>query len=191
MEQKSYWNDAARWGAILGVILAVSAVFEIVITLSGRLPLYTLMTVEMVAVVALHYWMLHKAVKQQAALFSADEGYTFGQGYGYLLTISAFAGLIVGAAQYLYQNVILGYDVYKERLLEAVTSIISSQPIPAASEQIVTESLRAIETATAPSVFATIWGGVFNALLFGAIFGLIIAGVNARQPQPFNNTDNE
>ena len=37
----------------------------------------------------------------------------------------------------------------------------------------------------------TVWGGVWSSLLFGGIFGLIIAGVIARAPKPFDNGGNE
>ena len=89
MEKNSFWNNAARQGAILGAVLAASSVLENMMMLSGRLALYALLTVETIAVIVLHYYLLHRYTRQRAALYTTEEGFTFGQGYGYLLPCRA------------------------------------------------------------------------------------------------------
>ena len=54
MEKQNFWNDAAKCGAIIGAILAVSMVLETMMTLSGSMKYYALMTVEWIGVVVLH-----------------------------------------------------------------------------------------------------------------------------------------
>ena len=44
---------------------------------------------------------------------------------------------------------------------------------------------------TEDEVKAIHWGGVWSCLLFGVVFGLIIAGVIARAPKPFGKDSNE
>lgn len=175
MEKNSFWNNAARQGAILGAVLAVSSVLENMMMLSGRLTLYALLTVETIAVIVLHYYLLHRYTRQRAALYTAEEGFTFGQGYGYLLAVSGFAGVIVGIVQYLYLHVIVGYGNYVDRMVEPLMS----------------QTLAQLQSAPEPTVLATVWSGIFSSLLFGAFFGLIIAGVQARAPRPFDDGQNE
>ena len=102
MEKQNFWNDAAKCGAIIGAILAVSMILETMMTLSGSMKYYALMTVEWIGVVVLHYYLLHRFTRNRSKLYSAEEGFSFGQGYLFVLAVSAFAGVIVGGVQYIY-----------------------------------------------------------------------------------------
>lgn len=192
MEKNNFWNSAARQGAILGAVLAVSSVLENMMMLSGRLTLYALLTVETIAVIVLHYYLLHRYTRQRAALYTAGEGFTFGQGYGYLLAVSGFAGVIVGIVQYLYLHVIVGYGNYVDRMVETMTQMLAaSGGMTAAMEPLMSQTLAQLQSAPEPSVLSTVWSGIFSSLLFGAFFGLIIAGVQTRSPRPFDNGQTE
>lgn len=192
MEKNSFWNNAARQGAILGAVLAASSVLENMMMLSGRLALYALLTVEAIAVIVLHYYLLHRYTRQRAALYTTEEGFTFGQGYGYLLAVSGFAGVIVGIVQYLYLHVIVGYGNYVDRVVETMTEMLAaSGGMTAAMEPLMNQTLVQLQSAPEPTVLSTVWSGIFSSLLFGAFFGLIIAGVQARAPRPFDNGQTE
>lgn len=192
MEKNNFWNDAARYGALLGAVLSVSFILENWMTLSGRMTMYALMTVEWIAVVVLHYYLLHRFTRCRSLLYTAEEGFTFGQGYGYLMVVSAFAGIIVGVVQYVYLHLVLGYSNYTERMVEAVTDMLSmGGNVSASYEGMIVPMLEQIQSAPVPSVIATVWGGMFTSLLFGAVFGLIIAGVLARAPRPFDTLQSD
>ena len=192
MEKQNFWNDAAKCGAIIGAILAVSMVLETMMTLSGSMKYYALMTVEWIGVVVLHYYLLHRFTRNRSKLYSAEEGFSFGQGYLFVLAVSAFAGVIVGGVQYIYLHLIMGYSNYTSRLVEALTDMMAlGGGVPASMESVMAQSLEQIQTAPAPSVLATIWGGIWVSLLFGAVFGLIIAGVLSRAPRPFDTQAGE
>lgn len=187
MKKGTFWNDAARDGALLGILLGVSTLAEITMQLSGRMGLMALFCLEFFAVVALHYWLLHRFTRRHSALFTAEEGFTFGQGYGYLVAVSAFAGVIVGAVQALYIHAVLGYSTYLERYVASLMKMTSELGSSASSMTgYLRPMLEQIERAPAPSVFATFMGGIWTSLLFGALFGLIIAGVLSRAPRLFD-----
>ena len=189
METNSFWNSAARQGAVLGAVLAASSVLENLIMISGRIGLYMLLTVEMIAVVVLHYYLLHRYTRQRAALYTAGEGFTFGQGYGYLLAVSGFAGVIVGIVQYIYLHLIVGYANYVDHVVASVTeTLAASGGMSASMEPLLNQMIAQMQSAP---VLATVWSGIFSSLLFGAFFGLIIAGVQARAPRPFDDGQNE
>lgn len=192
MEKNNFWNNAARQGAILGAVLAVSSVLENMMMLSGRLTLYALLTVETIAVIVLHYYLLHRYTRQRAALYTAGEGFTFGQGYGYLLAVSGFAGVIVGIVQYIYLHLIVGYANYVDHVVASVTeTLAASGGMSASMEPLLNQMIAQMQSASEPTVLATVWSGIFSSLLFGAFFGLIIAGVQARAPRPFDDGQNE
>ena len=77
-------------------------------------------------------------------------------------------------------------------LVEALTDMMAlGGGVPASMESVMAQSLEQIQTAPAPSVLATVWGGIWVSLLFGAVFGLIIAGVLSRAPRPFDTQAGE
>lgn len=187
MEKTNFWKDALKYGAVLGAVLALSSLLEYRLQLAGSIGAYWVFTFEWLTVVVLHYYLLHRFTRNRAALYSPEEGFTFAQGYGYILSMSAVAGVIVGTVQYLYLHLFLGYANYTGRLVAALTDMISQSTVPASLEPILAQAMSQIEHAPEPTLVATVWGGVFTSLLFGVVFGLIIAGVLSRAPKPFGN----
>lgn len=185
MERTNFWKDAVTSGAILGALLGVSFMVETRMQMSGSFTFYVL---EYLVVLVLHYYLLHRFTRRYSLEYSAEEGFSFGAGYGYILSVSAFSGVIVGVVQYLYLNLYVGYANYTERLAAALTDAIaqSGATIPSSMAGMFSQSLDMIQNGPEPSLFGTIWGGIWLSLLFGLIFGLIIAGVLSRAPQPFD-----
>ncbi len=192
MERNSFWNDAARCGAVIGGLLGVSYLLETAIQLSGNMMLYVLLVLEFFGVVALHYYLLHRYTRCRSMLYSADEGFTFGQGYGFLLTISGFAGIILGCVQAVYLHLIVGYSAFVERTLAALSEILSRNGgMNASVEPFFSQLVAELQSAAAPSVVQTVLGGIWSSLFFGLVFGLIIAGVLSRQPKPFDTPNGQ
>ena len=187
MEKTNVWKDVAKYGAIIGALLAVSFMLETRLMLSASFGLYAL---EWIVVVALHYYLLHRFTRQYSMNnFSIETGFSFGQGYGYVLSVSAVAGIIVGVVQYLYLHLFIGYANYTERISNTFTEYIAQNGgVPASMESMLAQTFEQLQNAPEPSMLKTVWGGTFSGVLFGAIFGLIIAGVLARAPKPFDNT---
>ena len=192
MEKRSFWNEAARWGLVIGALLALSFIVEELMTTSGRTGLYALMLVEWIAVASLHFWLLLRFVRSRAALCSAEEGFTFGQGYGCVMGVSLLAGVIVGVVQAVYLHLILGYQNYVERMIASLSSMLAQNgaAMSKSFEGLFAQMFEQLRTAPVPSVLESVWNGVFSALLFGAFFGLIIAAIVARAPRPFDTPDN-
>lgn len=193
MERKIFWNEAAKCGAVLGALLAVSFVLENWVTTSGRMGLYYLLILEWVAVVGLHFWLLLRFTRKCSAAYSVEEGFTFGQGYGCVLAASAFAGVIVGVVQAVYLHLIVGYANYIDRTIEGVTKLLadSGSQMPASMEGMLAQSFKQLQSAPVPSVLQTVWGGFFSTVLFGIVFGLIVAAIASRAPRPFDETNDD
>ena len=190
METKFSWNQVARQGAVLGIILAASSIFEWEAALSGKLGWMGLIFLEWIAVVVLHYYLLHRYTKQYGAAFSAEEGFSFGKAYSYLLNVSLFAGVVVGAVQALYLHAIVGYSNYMARYVEMMKRLIAQ--ISSGGQQmaaILRQTMEQMQQAEAPSIISTAFSGIWSVVLFGLLFGLIIAGVLARSPKMFASKD--
>lgn len=191
MEQKSFRTVAATQGGVIGLVLAASMCFETYATLSGRVGLMGLMLVEWVAVVILHYWLLNRYTKQYAAQFPAEEGVPFYRVYGYVLLLSLCAGVILGLANALYLHGVVGYEAYIEQYADALKQLLAQSPASSSMEPMLKQMFAQLEAAPVPSVLQTAWSGVTSSILFGGFFGLIIAAVRSRNPQPFASNNDE
>lgn len=189
MKKTNFWKDVAKYGAIIGALLAVSFMLETRLQLSGNLILYAL---EWIVVVVLYYYLLHRFTRRYSQNFSAEEGFTFGQGYGYVLSVSAVAGVIHSIVQYLYLHLFVGYSNYTERVVASLTEYIGQNGgIPASMESMLSQAFEQLQNAPEPSFLSTLWSVTMVSVLFGAVFGLIIAGVQARAPKPFDTSSDE
>ena len=121
MEKTNFWKDVAKYGAIIGALLAVSFMLETRLQISASFGLYA---IEWIAVVVLHYYLLHRFTRRYSMMYTAEEGFSFGQGYAYILSVSTVAGLIVGIVQYLYLHFFIGYANYTERTTAALSDFI-------------------------------------------------------------------
>ena len=83
MEKNNFWNEAAKCGAVIGLVLAVSSVLENSIFFTSGTGFLYLMLLEFFAVAALHYYLLHRYTRRRSQLYTADEGFTFGQATGF------------------------------------------------------------------------------------------------------------
>ena len=89
MEKTNFWKDVAKYGAIIGALLAVSFMLETRLQISASFGLYA---IEWIAVVVLHYYLLHRFTRRYSMMYTAEEGFSFGQGYAYILSVSTVAG---------------------------------------------------------------------------------------------------
>ena len=125
MDKNNFWNEAAKCGAVIGLILAVSSVLENSVFFTSGTGFLYLMLLEFFAVAAVHYYLLHRYTRRRSQLYTADEGFSFGQGYGFLLAVSGFAGIIVGVVQAVYLHLIVGYANYIDHYVSWMTGLFS------------------------------------------------------------------
>lgn len=189
MNRAFFWNDLAKKGLLLGVLLSVSFLVENSLQLStlGISALYGIYLIEWVAVVVMHYLLLHRYTKWYGSHFAPEEGFSFGRAYNYVLLLSLFAGIVVAVTQVVYLHFVVGYEAYVEQLVAALQRQLAGQELPASMSNTLQESFRQMQLQPAPSVMTTAFGAIFNTLLFGIFYGLIMAGVLARRPKLFDN----
>lgn len=189
MQKSDFWTNAAKEGGVIGVLLAASMLFENYAFLSGSVGLMGVMLLEWIAVVALHYWLLHRYTKRYGAHFPEEEGFPFGRAYSYVLILSIFAGVILGLAQTLYLHGVVGYEEYMTRYVDSIQDLVATSGASAQMAPMMKQMMAQLEAAPIPSVLQTAWGAVTNSMLFGGLFGLIIAAVVSRSARPFAPKD--
>ena len=186
MEKSNFWNDACRGGAIIGLVMAVSNVAAQAMLLKGGIGMYGRVIVAWLALAGVFIWLLYRFTRKRAALYAPEEGFSFGQGFGFIVVMSLLSGLIAGAAGYFYRHVAIGYDVYTERYIDSVNGLLSEVPVPAATVDAYELLFEQLRSTPEPSIFAAIASSMFWYVVAGGLIGLVIAGVISRAPRPFD-----
>lgn len=185
MKKINFWNDAAKWGALTGLLLGASFIAENLLLRGGQMAFYAL---EWILAVVAHFWLLRVAVRRRSALFSAEEGFSFNRAYGYVLAVSALAGVLLGAVQYVYTHFILGYVAYVESTIGAISQMMAASGHSSALvESSLSEVVTILRNMPEPSVFSTIQGGIVSSLFFGLTFGALAARAGVRAPKIFDS----
>ena len=73
MDKNNFWNEAAKCGAVIGLILAVSSVLENSVFFTSGTGFLYLMLLEFFAVAAVHYYLLHRYTRRRSQLYTADD----------------------------------------------------------------------------------------------------------------------
>lgn len=182
--KQNFWNEAARYGAVVGAVVGLSSLAEYAMILHCSVGTMLLYLVEWLAVVVLHYYLLHRFTRTWSRNFSSEEGFPFSRAYGFVLTVSLLAGVILGAINAVFFAA-YGYDAYVTEMLAALETLLQSAgaAIPSTYAQLFDQ----LKESAAPSVLATLFAGVKSSLFFGIVYGLIIAGVLSRPARPFDN----
>lgn len=187
---KEFWNDVALKGAILGVIMLASHIFEQAMMLNGSSVQMAIVGGETLAVCIIYISMLYRFTKRYSQQFSAEEGFSFGKGFNYVLTLSLFTSIIVGLGGYIFTHFVIGYKEYTDGIVALYENLLSTTQIPAQMVGTYEQMLERIAEQPEPSILTTISSSIWSYIFGGAIVGLIIAGIVKREPNIFGDEQN-
>lgn len=184
MKNNPFWNDALKYGAILGAIMSLSMMFENYILYYSEVPLVKALMiylVEWLAVIVIYIWLLVRFTKRYSQNFAPEEGFTFGQGFGFIIVLAFLVAVIVGMMSTIFYS-IAGYDGfiagYIGRINEMMLSMGENNLITQPLNENVEELVDTVEHSTQPSMLSTILAAinsyVFSAMIVGAIIALAI-----------------
>lgn len=178
--KNSFWNDAARYGAILGV---EEIVFMLLETLKPSVLLGWLHFIAFVVLLVLF-------TRRRANLYgSGDEGYSYGQCWKYIVCMSLFAGVLAGAYSILAANFFFP-EQYRAQV-DQVLAGLSQSGIYSAD---MLRDMKSMMTKMVVSPFWVMVSSLFSYALKGMFCGLIIAAFTKREPKIFiseSNSDHE
>ncbi len=196
MKQNLFLNSLLRSGAILGLVMVASHCFEqCAVVYGGSMGWYTAMALEMLVATAVYVWLVYRLTKGYAADVMAAQRdvkfFSFGAGLGYATAISTLAGVIVGLGRYILHNVIIGHNLYNEKVISSVMEMLKANPETAPLMSTYNEMFSQMAAMPAPTIFQTILSTIFSYSVWGLIVGLLIAGFVKKEPNIFTPNQNE
>jgi hypothetical protein len=199
MNFKDFWMDVLRSSAILGVVMAISHIFERHIMLFSGLSLGTssiILLLEGLVAAVVFVGMLYYFTRRLAKGWDEkvefmgqvlDVKFSYSRALSYVLTVSMLASIIVGVASTIYVDVV-GYDVYIAAQIDYVQETVDfvkaygqiSGDEGVLSAKGMENMIMQMETSERPSMFANIISLMSSYLLYGSLVGLVIAAVARR-----------
>jgi hypothetical protein len=194
MNNKTFFSDAMMAGAIVGVVMALSRIFEryeLFFSTSELLSVVTPYAIEWVLMVGIFVWLLFFFTRRRAKAADAEVGFSYGQALSFVLVVSMLTGIIVGLADTIFINA-MGYDVYVDGMVSRIAemrNLYIEAGLTQADVKSFDEMAAAARMAEQPSIFMNIFVDLYNYILFGGLPGLIIAAIVRRQPEYRVNND--
>ena len=208
MNFKDFWMDVLRSAAILGVVMAVSHIFERHIMLFSGLGLgisSLIILIEGLLAAVIFVGMLYYFTRRLAKGWNErvefmgqvlDVKFSYSRALSYVLTVSMLASIVVGVASTIYVDIV-GYDVYIAAQIDYVQETADfvnaygqiSGDDGVLSTKVMDDMVTNLETSERPSMFSNIISLMSTYMLYGGIVGLVIAAVARRNVK--KNVSNE
>lgn len=196
MKTSVLWNDILTKGAILGGVMLASNIAETsMLIYGGTIGWMGAMSIECLAVMALYCYLIYRFTSNYANLVISERKempyFTYGNGYSYAVMISILAGVITALGSHIFLNYVVGYDNYVTATINIAQSAISQAELPSAMVGQYEQMLSAIQQQEAPSMMSKLFGSIWTYLLAGSFVGLIVAAFTKREPQMFDNQNEQ
>lgn len=207
MNFKDFWMDVLRSAAIVGIVLAISHIFEKHILLFSDLGLATssaIILIEGIIAVVLFVGMLYYFTHRLAKVWNDrvevldqvfDVKFSYSRALSYVLTVSMLASVVVGVASTIYVDVV-GYDVYLAAQINYIEEIVDfvnaygqmSGDSELMSTKYMADMIAQMETMERPSMFTNIVSLMSSYMLYGGLVGLVVAAVARRNVRRENES---
>ncbi len=184
MRGVNYWNNIAKWGLLIGIVMGSSRIVEYGLILSGEVSMYALLTVEWVVMAALFVALMYRVVLGRAMELSQESAYTFGHGLNYAMIVSVFASVVVAAMSYIYINSFAGgYITYIQSMLESLSKVLNETQINSEVAQMYRETIETMQTSelTEPSMFDIFLSTLSSYILVGTTVGVGVSLIVKRR----------
>lgn len=184
MNNRGFWNDVLRCGAILGIVMGLSGIVETYVMTSGSHGLITAMAVEMIVVLVVFVWLLYAFARKRSRLYEPQEGFSYAQALLYVICVAAAAGVIAGVMKYVFISII-GYDALVTGYIDMLgyyRAMLVQSHVPDSYVQMMDEMIESVRISERPSILYTVFDSLETYAIGGTILGLIISGIVRRDP---------
>ncbi len=175
MANNSFWNEASRCGAIVGL---VGVLFSLV---GMMLPSITF--VANLANFVVTIYLLFYYTRRRAQRFTS-EGYTYTQCLGFIVAMGIFAGILAGAYQIVASN-FLFTELFEQTYNTTIATLQQSGVYTGEMMDQMSGMMRSYTFSPIPALMSNIFG---NVLLFG-FYGLFISIGTKNEPNIFDEND--
>lgn len=198
MSNNCFWNETLKLGAILGALMSISTMLESYVIYYSAIPLVRASMIylaEWLVVVIAYVWLMYRFTKSYSnRYFDEGAGFSFSQGFGFVITLSLFVAIMVGVTTTLFYSV-MGFDGFIDGYIARIDELVAymganniAMNSVAEDVELLRDNIRALQQ---PSMLSNILAAINNYVLSGLIIGLTIAAILRRKPVIVERNENE
>lgn len=196
MKQNLYLNKVMSYGAILGLVMLASHIFEqCAVIYGGTMGWYSVMGIEYIVAIVVYIWMLYRFAKSYSLEVMAQQAdvkmFSFSRAYGFIVSVSSLSGVIVGLGRYILHNLVIGHSEYTQAMISSLQAILKANPETAAMMGTYNQMFAQLAAQPEPTILQTVFSSVWSYFLASAIVALVIAAVVKREPNIFEKNNSE
>lgn len=178
MNKKTFWPDASRAGAILGLVSMSCAAIGILLPSIA----FVISLINFVATIYLLFYFTRRR-----SLLYIKEGFTYVQSMSFIAATAIFAGIIMGAYQIVASNFL-----FTEHFEQTIDSLISTYANLGTLDNKTLDSVQELSRMYIFSPIPALLSQIFSCLLSFCFYGLFISIGTKRDADIFlSNTDDE
>lgn len=196
MKQNLYLNKVMSYGAILGLVMLASHIFEqCALIYGGTMGWYSVMGIEYIVAIVVYIWMLYRFAKSYSLEVMAQQSdvkmFSFSRAYGFIVSVSSLSGVIVGLGRYILHNLVIGHSEYTQAMISSLQAILKANPETAAMMGTYNQMFAQLAAQPEPTILQTLFSSVWSYFFASAIVALVIAAVVKKEPNIFEKNNNE
>lgn len=182
----------------MGILMSASTMFETYVIYYSDFALTKAIIcyfVEWVVLSIIYVWLLYRFCRKYSVNnFDSSVGFDFGQGFGFVITLTLFIAIMVGVTTTIFQSV-MGFDGfingYIARVDELVAYMGANNIAMNSMEEPLMELRDNIRAITQPSMLENIFAAIYSYVFSGIFIGLIIAAALRRKPVIVERNEDE
>ncbi|MFI3265629.1 MAG: DUF4199 domain-containing protein [Rikenellaceae bacterium] len=174
--RKSFWNDAAKNGLILGLTLTAISALAVVCRFDIDRP-YLGSALQYGAMIC----MLGMFCKQRGIKHDPN-GFNYRQNMGYIFAIMLFTGIIAGVSIYILQQFVFP-DTYKQ-IIDLAIERVKEDGVEI-DQAVVNQTMAMVK-----NPFIMVFSSIISMIINGAFIGIFTSIFTRRMPQPTQEQDN-
>ncbi len=196
MKQNLYLNKVMSYGAILGLVMLASHIFEqCAVIYGGTMGWYSVMGIEYIVAIVVYIWMLYRFAKSYSLEVMAQQAdvkmFSYSRAYGFIVSVSSLSGVIVGLGRYILHNLVIGHSEYTQAMISSLQAILKANPETAAMMGTYNQMFAQLAAQPEPTILQTVFSSVWSYFLASAIVALVIAAVVKKEPNIFEKNNSE
>ena len=196
MKQNLYLNKVMSYGAILGLVMLASHIFEqCAVIYGGTMGWYSVMGIEYIVAIVVYIWMLYRFAKSYSLEVMAQQSdvkmFSFSRAYGFIVSVSSLSGVIVGLGRYILHDLVIGHSEYTQAMISSLQAILKANPETAAMMGTYNQMFAQLAAQPEPTILQTVFSSVWSYFFASAIVALVIAAVVKKEPNIFEKNNSE
>lgn len=177
MKKSSFWSDASRCGAVVGAV-------NVLTSLMGMLVPSIAFVTGLVNFVATVY-LLFYFTRKRANLF-IEEGFTYSQSLGFIVTSALFVGVVCAVYQILASNFL-----FTEQMEQQLSTTIAELQKTGVYQGDMIKQMASMMRAYMFNPISILWSQILGNVLYLGFLGLFISVGTKREPVLFEIQDAE